>query len=291
MILDGAFLHGKWEFGEWSLSPFLLQTHGSLGETAPDTLAIVGDPFDDILASFHNDEKNIAVTVYRREGVVNRYSVVVPDGNIEFSVDERGRPTNVVGPDTSVSLTWSDDATSVDLVVDENGTITSETVAIDLSDVAVIAAVNEFEAATGIDSAAMRDWIGANPGRLGAIARGAQALPQPASVFAKVSQNANHRSAKNATALQVGERVVRDVVLIGAIVWTATVVASQVLTVQSAIAALAIGGLVAIAIVAAAYILYLFLVDFLDACYPCTLSCFWNCTAGSAWPVTMLDQR
>ncbi len=282
VVLDGALLHGKWEYGEWSFSPYAVESRTALADVATDTLTVVSDPFDDMLAAFRDTGDNLAVTVYRHEGIVDRYSIVAPAGQVDMQVDERSRPTKVTGPDLNVSLNWADDSSSVELAISENGTTFSETVNLDLSDEALRAALTTMENATGVDAAGLRAWLDANPGRVQAVVEGREVVASSESALSRRASGVRTAEAKDPTSVRVLRRVVTDGATIAGLIWGAVAAGSKYLLATSVgtasvTVATAFGGLALLAITATGVILGFFLADFIFSCYPCSLSCFWNC--------------
>jgi hypothetical protein len=93
-------------------------------------------------------------------------------------VDERLRPAKIVAPDVTITFVWSEDASRVDLIVEAAGVSKTFTLEIDLSDAALLAALDAAEAETGQDLSAQRAWIAENPGLVLAVARGEQPPPR-----------------------------------------------------------------------------------------------------------------
>ncbi len=277
IVLDGALLHGKWEYGEWSLSPYQLRTRESLAEVGSDTMAVVADPFDDILAAYRNDDEEIAVTVYRKQGVVNRYSIVTGEGNVEIAVDERSRPVSVVAPDVSLTMVWTEDSSSVDLTINETSTVTAETITLDLSDAALTAALVEMKDVRGVDVDGLRAWIDEYPGRLEAVAAGDTILTS-----AEAASSKRARGTSINTFVKVNDRLARDgaaiagLLLVAVVAGTKYIAALQSILVSGAFAA-ALGSLALLATAAAGIIIGILISDFISSCFPCSLDCFWNC--------------
>jgi len=102
------------------------------------------------------------------------FAYLTPQGVVQSSVDERLRPAKIVAPDGTITFVWSEDASRVDLIVEAAGESKTFTLKIDLSDAALLAALDAAEAETGQDLSALRTWIAENPGRVLAVARGEQ---------------------------------------------------------------------------------------------------------------------
>jgi hypothetical protein len=106
------------------------------------------------------------------------FAYLTPQGVVQSSVDERLRPAKIVAPDGTITFVWSEDASRVDLIVEAAGESKTFTLEIDLSDAALLAALDAAEAETGQDLSALRAWIAENPGRVLAVARGEQPPPR-----------------------------------------------------------------------------------------------------------------
>ena len=106
------------------------------------------------------------------------FAYTTPQGVVQSSVDERLRPAKIVAPDVTITFVWSEDASRVDLIVEAAGESKTFTLEIDLSDAALLAALDAAEAETGQDLSALRAWIAENPGRVLAVARGEQPPPR-----------------------------------------------------------------------------------------------------------------
>jgi hypothetical protein len=277
VVLGGAMIHGKWEFGEWSFTPFALQTRSSLGTADSNTVAIVGDPFEDLAASYRNDSEGIAVAMYRTEGVVSRFSMVGGAGAVEMAVDERLRPIAVDGPDLAATLVWSADSSSVEVTVRQNGAVTVETVQLDLSDQALLAMIDQMETDTGASGDGLRGWVDDNPGRLAAVARGEQSPSSFTDPFAKQVSDKDAGRTKNATAAEVARRLVSDAVAIGGLFWGAVAANSAAAAAASATVVVGYTALALLSFAAVGFIIMYLVFEFIVACFPCSLSCFTNC--------------
>ncbi len=99
------------------------------------------------------------------------------DGVTQLIADDRLRPTQIVTPSVHITLAWPDDAGRVVLTVDDGVGSASFPLEIDLSDEALLAALAAGEKETGEDLGLLREWIGQNPGRLQAMARGEAPSP------------------------------------------------------------------------------------------------------------------
>jgi hypothetical protein len=110
---------------------------------------------------------------------------VTPDGVVQTMVDRRLRLVQILAPAAIVSLVWSDDASQVELTTLLSGESHTSAFGIDLSDAALLKAIDATEAETGQDVAVFRTWLRDNPGRVLAVARGEEPppLPLPASSF------------------------------------------------------------------------------------------------------------
>lgn len=97
---------------------------------------------------------------------------VSDEGVTQLVADDRLRPTQIVTPSVRLNLTWSDDASGVVLTVDDGVSSASFPLEIDLGDEALLAALEAGEEETGEDLGKLREWIGQNPGRVQALARG-----------------------------------------------------------------------------------------------------------------------
>ncbi|MCJ7583382.1 MAG: thrombospondin type 3 repeat-containing protein [Anaerolineales bacterium] len=106
------------------------------------------------------------------------FAYLTPQGVVQSSVDERLRPAKIVAPDGTITFVWSEDASRVDLIVEAAGESETFTLEIDLSDAALLAALDATEAETGQDLSALRAWIAENPGLVLAVARGEQPPPR-----------------------------------------------------------------------------------------------------------------
>ena len=113
------------------------------------------------------------------------FAFVTPGGVVETNIDERLRPVQILAPAAIISLVWSDDASQVELSTQLAGESHTSALAVDLSDEALLKAVDATEAETGQDVAVFRTWLRDHPGRVLAVARGEEppAQPSPASSF------------------------------------------------------------------------------------------------------------
>jgi len=100
------------------------------------------------------------------------------EGVTQLVADERLRPTQIVTPSAHITLAWSDDASRVVLTIDDGVVSASYPLEIDLGDEALLAALESGEEETGEDLAALREWIGQNPGWVQALACGEAPPPR-----------------------------------------------------------------------------------------------------------------
>jgi hypothetical protein len=98
------------------------------------------------------------------------------DGVIELTSDDRLRVTQIVTPSARLDLTWSDDASHLEITVENEQVQETFALTMDFSDEALLAALEAGEQETGEDLGPYRDWIAQNPGRIQAVVRG-QAPP------------------------------------------------------------------------------------------------------------------
>ena len=107
------------------------------------------------------------------------------DGVTQLVTDERLRPIQIVAPSIHITLAWSDDASRVEVTIDDGDSQASFALEVDLSDEALLAALEAGEDATGEDLGSLREWIAQNPGLIQAVARGEvpppTLLPEPIS--------------------------------------------------------------------------------------------------------------
>lgn len=94
------------------------------------------------------------------------------DGNVELSTDARYRPVEIDAPALSATLDWSDDGRTVVARIDSEGIASDSTIAVDLSDAALLEAADTAEEATGDDLSDLRDFIDQNPGLAASVAAG-----------------------------------------------------------------------------------------------------------------------
>ena len=100
------------------------------------------------------------------------FAFVGDDGVTELIADERLRPTQILTPSAHIALAWSDDASSLEMKVENDQVRETFTLAMDFSDEALLAALVAGEQETGEDLGPLREWIAQNPGRIQAVARG-----------------------------------------------------------------------------------------------------------------------
>jgi hypothetical protein len=106
------------------------------------------------------------------------FAYSTPQGVVQSLMDERQRPQKIVAPDGTITFAWSEDASRLDLVVDISGESIPFTLKIDLSDAALLAALDAAEAGSGQDMSTLRAWIAEHPGQVQAVASGEQPPPR-----------------------------------------------------------------------------------------------------------------
>lgn len=111
-----------------------------------------------------------------------------PDGVVQLRTDDRLRPAQIVAPAAQVTFVWSDDAIWLTLIAQADGHYSSTTMEIDLSDAAVMVAIDAVEAESGNAMAALRSWLRDNPGRVLAVASGEQLPTAPENAGASSSR-------------------------------------------------------------------------------------------------------
>ena len=99
------------------------------------------------------------------------------EGVVETTIDDRARPTRLVGAGVVVDLAWSDDASSVDATIQDNGDSSTISLSIDLSDQALLESIAAIENDSGENLSALEDFIADNPGRVAAVASGQEPAP------------------------------------------------------------------------------------------------------------------
>ena len=239
LLMDGSLLHGKWELGEWSFSPYALAPRSVVGEAESDTLLVVADPFEEIAATYRDDAAEIAVTLYRAEGVARRFRVVGAEGTVEVTVDERYRPVSIIGPDLTATLTWADDASSLEVVTIEDGVTTTETVALDVSDAALLDMLDGIEANTGLILEHLRSWVQENPGRFAAVVRGEESPPSLSNPLGGPPAGKMRHALRDNDSADIVHRIVTDaatIVSLGVFLAAATGLAIQATTLTMTIA-------------------------------------------------------
>ncbi len=277
VVLDGGLLHGKWELGEWSFTPYQATARNSLGDIPSGTLAVITNPLDEIAAVYRDDEAGMAVTVLQEAGVIARLDIVSEAGKVQMTVDERFRPTTISGSDLQLQLNWADDSSTVSLAITINGETTLETVALDLSDTGIVAAIDEIEPINGLDASVIRSWIAANPGRFARVMRGEEAIGSLNDPFAKSSLLRPHAKPKVATT-NIARRVLGDGFTIASAAIFAVQAGAFILKIGTITTlTIAASAVMAIAAVGAVVLIALLIWDFLLNCDPCTLACFYNC--------------
>jgi hypothetical protein len=98
-------------------------------------------------------------------------------GIIQLSVDERLRPVRIAGQGGLLDFGWSADATTVDLTIAGPAGSWHTRLAVDLGDLALLAALDAWGDLPGAEE--LRSWVAANPQRVYDVARGAEPAPQP----------------------------------------------------------------------------------------------------------------
>jgi hypothetical protein len=113
------------------------------------------------------------------------FAFVGDDGVTQLIADERLRPTQIVTPTTHITLAWSDDASRLEMTVQNDQVRDTFTLLMDFGDEALLAALDAGEEVTGQDLTPLREWIGQNPGQVLAVTRGdvppPSLLPTPSS--------------------------------------------------------------------------------------------------------------
>lgn len=107
----------------------------------------------------------------------SEYEILTRDGAVQVGEDSRYRPIWMQGTGQSVGFYWSDDSSSVEIVVAEGDETHTITAPIDFSDDAILRDLDEAGRETGEDLNVHRRWIGAYPGRLLAIMSGQEPPP------------------------------------------------------------------------------------------------------------------
>ena len=105
------------------------------------------------------------------------FAFVGGDGVTQLTTDERLRPIQIVAPSIHMILAWSDDASRVELTIDDGDRRDSYPLEIDLSDEGLLAALEAVEEATREDLGLLREWIAQNLGLILAVSRGE--IPPP----------------------------------------------------------------------------------------------------------------
>ncbi len=289
LLANGSYLHGIWDFGEYSFSPVPMEPGGSLAEFSTGTAAVIVDPYEDIALAYSDAAAGTAITVYRRQSVASGFTFVGPQGAIQMTVDARLRPTQMSGLGGTATLVWSEDSSTVEVTVETGGETTTTTVAVDLSDAALLARVDMAEDQLGQDLTAWRDWIADNPGRVWAVARGEEAAPRldgssPASAaMAKGSGFVPMRQHDTAVKEFGDDLALAGVgcLAIGAL--TAAAVDIDIALGGIYISTVAFGAVgIGVGLVAAGLVITVLLLLWLGTeggCDPCTLLCFFNCPA------------
>ena len=106
------------------------------------------------------------------------FAFVTPHGVVQSRVDDRLRPIEIAAPEAILTFAWADDASQVEVTTRVDGQSDTSTLAIDLSDAALLRAIDASEKETGQDLSLIRAWVGENPGRVLAVARGEQRPPR-----------------------------------------------------------------------------------------------------------------
>jgi hypothetical protein len=99
-------------------------------------------------------------------------AVAAEAGVKEAVLDDRLRPVSVAGDGLVARFTWSDDSTTATIQVDGNGASSEIALSADFSDAAILAGLDDTEADSGGDPAALRPYVMDNPGRIQALVTG-----------------------------------------------------------------------------------------------------------------------
>jgi hypothetical protein len=92
----------------------------------------------------------------------------------EVLINSRDLPTEIASGQTRLILTWADNAASLRMIISDGGESQTIEFPTDLSDPALLAALDAFAARTGTDVSAFGAYITANPGLILALATGTQ---------------------------------------------------------------------------------------------------------------------
>jgi hypothetical protein len=176
LLAHGQYLHGTWALGEYSFALLPLGSQDTMGELPPGGVAVVLDPFEDVLAMYRGTGGELAGTILRSQDRLTGFTYSTAAGQILHEVDERLRPTRISGQGETVTFVWADDSSSFEVTVDDGSEVVTQTVVMDLSDAGLLAAVAALETRTGTDQSALRDWLAANPGAVGRVLRGEERL-------------------------------------------------------------------------------------------------------------------
>lgn len=267
LLGNGWYLHGTWEDGEYSFSLLTLASGDSLGEVPDEQTAFIADPYDDTAATVSVDSEGIAASLLHNQGVVTGLSVASATDSLMMEVDERLRLTTVQTLSETITFTWADDATSVQISHDDGTTVTDETIAVDLSDTAMLATITQLELDTGRDLSEWQDWIEANPGLVLRVFSGEDEAPTLGDDF-DLFQDPSEKD------LTPHQKKVKDIVFL--VLAGAAVVVSGAMVIAATPVTL---GLVAgyfMAVATFAILLGFFMLEY-GICPDCTLACFWNC--------------
>lgn len=284
---SGEYLHGQWENGEWSFSPYPNVAADEIPEDV--NIVYIADPYDDRAIVMRAPDTNRTATFFRGQQRINSAAIGAPDGELEVTFDERMRPTEVVGYGETITIAWSDDATSIDVTVrrDSDGATTSATLPIDLSDAALLDMIAGQEAALGIDLSEMRDWIADNPGYVQGLANGTISSPTfdeelakrltqvPRGHGAELFGNLLNLSAAGATVLAAAGLALKTAAGTGGLAFLS---AGAVASLSSGlIIAAGVVGAIGVLVLGSILIANLLIAILGDCCAVCNLACFVNC--------------
>jgi hypothetical protein len=281
LTYGGTYLHGDWANGEYSFSMGQFMAKADLAQSLQDGQAVlVLDPYGNIAAAAVDRAKDIAVTEYRDQTRITGFDFVRSTGTVKMTVDERARPVQWTGFGQTVTVDWSDDSTTAQVAVtdDSTGQTTRETVVLDLSDAACLAALGTVEQRTGVEVTSLRQWIAENPGRVQAVAQGSETPDGQANGAAKTStrlqavHNPRVERLNNdaETSLKLAG-IFTGIIAVG-VVSGVIVTASTVAIVLGACALVGFGAVIMLILIGIMWGVY-------EGCCPCGLACFLRCCA------------
>jgi len=272
LLALGWYLHGTWDEGEYSFANLELAEPELQTELEDGALAIVADPYEDVVAMIRDSQQDIAVTIRREQSQLQSLDFVDDQGTGGIIADERWRPTRVYGAGEVWDIVWLDDNGNVEVTITDSTTdevIGGASGTVDFSDAALLAVIETEEQDTGRDLSSFKDWLEENPGRIEALFSGVERAPALSVI--QHSEGERQLAFSDPSASMLAD--------VGAILGIGALGLKAIAMAAGASGLLASGALFAASVVLLFLTAYMFARWLEDRwnCGECSLSCFLRC--------------